>query len=408
VGPGHKYEDPIDVIVSNYMVGELTSASSDKDIEFIMDKSKSLEQRWSVLEKAWKRTEHTGYAQNIKRALKEFYDIECLTLQTLKSMSDRLINLEDENIFESLLEKAKITVRLEDMCWMDYNAVKEIVKGTYKLSPKGRLVISLPMYHKICKYEEVWGIGSIMDTNITSLDEYLNVCWEIFKAQKEFGCVAFKDQSAYTRTLAYANPPRSDAEEIFNWFMADPRRIVGYPDQLKPLDDFLFNQFMRMARDLELPVQIHTGHMAGVRNDIVKTNAVNMTPIFELHRDVKFDLFHANWPYNAELLYLAKNFPNVTIDFCWANIIDPLYCQDLFKRILSAVPHAKVHGYGSDFGGCADLAWAHAAMARDNIAVALADMIDLDYISLDDAKEVAKGWLFDNPNEFFKLGIKEF
>ena len=67
----------------------------------------------------------------------------------------------------------------------------------------------------------------------------------------------------------------------------------------KPLDDYLFHAFMRMARDLDLPVQIHTGHMAGIRNDIVKTNAVGLTKAIELHRDVRFDLFHANWPYDA-------------------------------------------------------------------------------------------------------------
>jgi predicted TIM-barrel fold metal-dependent hydrolase len=163
---------------------------------------------------------------------------------------------------------------------------------------------------------------------------------------------------------------------------------------------------MRMARDLELPVQIHTGHMAGIRNEIVKTNAAGLTRVIELHRDVEFDLFHANWPYGGELLFLGKNFPNVSLDFCWANIIDPVYCHNLFKQVLSAVPHGKVHGYGSDFGGSSDRAWAHAQIARDNIAIALSDMVELDYLGLDEAKEVARSWLFGNANEFFSLGLE--
>ena len=156
---------------------------------------------------------------------------------------------------------------------------------------------------------------------------------------------------------------------------------------------------------MSLPVQVHTGHMAGIRNDITKTNAVGLTRIIELHREVRFDLFHANWPYRGELLYLAKNFPNVTIDFCWANIIDPVYCQNLFKQALSTVPHGKIHGYGSDFCGSVERAWAHASIARDNIAIALAEMVEADYLGLDEAKQVARAWLFDNANTFFRLGL---
>ena len=145
--------------------------------------------------------------------------------------------------------------------------------------------------------------------------------------------------------------------------------------------------------------------MAGIRNEITKTNAVLLTSLLELHREVRFDIFHANWPYSGELLYLAKNYPNVSIDFCWANIIDPIYCQRLFMQALSAVPHAKIHGYGSDFGGQPDYAWAHADIARDNIAIALAEMVEMEYLGLDDAKEVAQAWLFDNANAFFRLEL---
>jgi predicted TIM-barrel fold metal-dependent hydrolase len=251
----------------------------------------------------------------------------------------------------------------------------------------------------------VQGMVAPLGRRVTSLDQYLAACREIFEAQKEFGAVAFKDQSAYSRRIDYDNPTRAAAEEVFNWFMEDPRRNAGYPDQIRPLDDFLFHEFMRMARDMDLPVQIHTGHMAGIRNDIVKTNAAGLTKILELHRDVRFDIFHANWPYSAELLYLGKNFPNVTIDFCWANIIDPIYCQNMFKQALSCVPHGKIHGYGSDFGGSVDRAWAHAQIARDNIAIALSDMVDIGYLGLDDAKQVARDWLFENANAFFRLGL---
>jgi uncharacterized protein len=404
-GCGPAYEDAIAFIAVHYMAGELTSASSDEDFAFMTDSSRPLEDRWPVLEKAWNRTKHTGYARATRLAMKEFYGVDKLTLETLNKINENLLDLEDEKVFDGILEKANIAVRIEDMCGFLPADIKPIMDKSFRMSPRGRIVITLPMFHKISQYSEVDAIGDIVGRRITCLDEYLGVCMKIFRGYKEYGAIAFKDQCAYGRSLSFTNPARSDAEKVFNDFMEDPRRVAGYPGQVKPLDDYLFHEFMRMARELDLPVQVHTGHMAGIRNEITKTNAVQMSSIFELHRDVRFDLFHANWPYSGELLYLVKNYPNVTMDFCWANIIDPVYCQNLFKQALSCVPHAKVHGYGSDFGGSAELAWAHSVIARENISIALADMVEMEYLSLEEAKEVAYAWLFGNANEFFRLGL---
>lgn len=397
----NQYADPISVVVGGYFHSDILSASSDKDDAFIQNTQLSVEQRWPVLERAWRRTCHTGYAQVTKRVLKKFYGESELTLDALKRMEKKLLNLEDEKLCDDILGQAKIAVRLQNY----YPDLRRIFDKTAKLSPRGRLVIPLPLYHAVRSYQLVHDLVAPLDRQVTSLDEYLAACRDTFEAYKAFGAVAFKDQSAYQRTLRYDNPSRGQAEEIFNWFMADPRRSASYPDGIKPLDDYLFHEFMRMARDLDLPVQIHTGHMAGIRSEITKTNAAGLTSVIELHRDVRFDLFHANWPYSSDIIFLAKNYPNVTIDFCWANIIDPIYCQAMFKQVLSSVPHGKIHGYGSDFKGFADRAWAHAGIARDNVAISLAEMVDMSYLDLDEAKEVGRAWLFDNANEFFRLGL---
>lgn len=409
ISGGTKYVDPIQVVVNGYFANDLISASSEKDFNVLLDFQIPLEQRWPILERCWKRTCHTGYAQVTRRVLKKFYGEESLTLDALKRMQSKLLDFDDRAAFDGILAQARIAVRLEDILISDLPGhiarTRAVLDGSYKLSPRGRLVISLPDYHNIKNYDAVQSLASIVNRTVTSLAEYLEVCREIFEGCRTFGAVALKDQSAYRRSLDYGNPTQAQAEEVFNWFMADPRRSASYPDGIKPLDDFLFNAFMRMARSLDLPVQIHTGHMAGVRNDIVKTNAIGLRSVIELHRDVRFDLFHANWPYSGELLFMAKNYPNVTIDFCWANIIDPIYCQRMFQQALSSVPHGKIHGYGSDYPGCADRAWAHATIARDNIAIALSEMVEMEYLSLDEAKQVAYDWLFGNAAEFFRLGV---
>jgi hypothetical protein len=339
----------------------------------------------------------------VRRAIRHFYGEESLTLPALQRIGEKMIDFSNPIAFEEVLEQAGIAVRLEDI---DEEA--NVVQGKLALPPRSRPVIGLPRYHAVCSYTEVQACAQPLGRTITSLDEYLDACRQIFTHRKEDGAVAFKDQSAYSRPIDYGNPTRAEAEAAFNWFMADPRRRLAYPDGSRPLDDFLFQEFMRMARDLNLPVQIHTGHMAGIRNEIAKTNAVHLTPLIELQRETRFDLFHANWPYSGELLFLAKNYPNVTIDFCWTNMVDPVYSQNLFRQAIASVPHAKIHGYGSDLSGDAlTSAWAHADLARDNIAIALADLVEMDYLGLDDAREIARGWLFDYPNEYFKLGLTQ-
>jgi len=406
---GPEYPDAIHALLQGYLISDLQSASSEADVAFIMNHELSMEERWPVLERVWKRTCHTGYAQVTRRVMQDFYGEKELSLEALHRIQGKLANGTDEVFFDDMLEKAGIAVRLEDILISDLakhiESTKAALAGTFKLPPRSKLIISLPDYHRVSNYTAIQSMAGILGKTVTSLDEYLAVCRKIFSDLKDFGAVAFKDQSAYWRKIGYGNPTKAAAEEIFNGLMTDQRRSAAYPDEVAPLDDFLFHEFMRMARDLELPVQIHTGHMAGIRNDITKTNAVHLQSVLELHRDVSFDLFHANWPYSGELLFLAKNYPNVAIDFCWANIIDPIYCQNMMKQIISSVPHGKVHGFGSDFGGQPERAVAHASIARDNIAIALADMVEIDYLNLNDARKIGQAWLFDNPNEFFKLGL---
>jgi hypothetical protein len=82
---GPKYADSISVVVSGYFISYLQSASSGSDIAIMQDFNSSLEQRWPVLEKAWKRTCHTGYTQVTKFVMEKFYNEDELTLEILES-----------------------------------------------------------------------------------------------------------------------------------------------------------------------------------------------------------------------------------------------------------------------------------------------------------------------------------
>ena len=286
------------------------------------------------------------------------------------------------------------------------------LQGKGELPALMRLMIPLRLFHVSPRPDEpsmhsAVGLRALRgwaDRPITSLDEFLEAVFVVLQRFQALGAIGLKDQSAYVRSLHYELTPRADAERIFNRLLSDPRTVLGWPEA-KPLDDFLFHQYMRFARELHLPVQLHTGHMAGIRNRVDKANAGLLANVLELHDRVRFDLFHANWPYDADLLFLAKNYPNVAIDMCWAPIIDPHYCVDLLRRSVGAIPHAKVHGFGGDHVDAPEFSVAHLKIARACIASALTDVVEDGWLEEGEALDVAGDWLFNNPNEFFGLGF---
>ncbi|MDI7275635.1 MAG: amidohydrolase family protein [Anaerolineae bacterium] len=412
VGPRGAPEnrEPIACLMAGYVLSDLLSVAlpgtpgARPDLEaYLLDQSVPTEEKWPLLERLWRQTEHTAYARVTRRILKEVYGEQELTLGALQRIRERLLNLRDPAIYRSVLDRAGIRCRLVDI-WPD---MKAFIAGKLEIYERDRLLISLPAFHGLRSWQNVWDLTQVIGASVTNLDQYLEACHQIFRRMKERGAIGLKDQSAYNRTLAYENPPRSDAERLFNTMMADPRTTIGWPEA-RSLDDWLFHRFMEMARDLDLPVQLHTGHMAGIRNDIAKTNAVLLTPVLELHRDVRFDLFHGNWPYLGEYLYLGKNYPNVRLDLCWLHIIDPVYARNLLSEGLGAVPHAKFHAFGGDYGDDILHAAAHLSIARDVVAAALADQVDAGWIDDAEALRIAADWLHNNPNEFFNLGFERF
>lgn len=409
--PGPKLNDPIHALVEGYFMTDVMSVSSDEEGVFIYNTDIPWEERWPTFERVWRLAKNTGYGLVVKRVLKEFYDIEELTFEAMKSMEGRLVQLQDQAVFDGILEKAKIKVRISDT-WEDPQKPGRIVQDavmdrSLKLPPRGKITIPLRDYHDVFSFEGVQHRMGPLKRNVTSLDDYLEGCFDIFKGYKDFGAVAFKDQTPYRRGINYSNPTKAEAEKVFNFIMTHQRSANQYPGSMKPLDDYLFHALLRLVKEIDLPVQLHTGLLAGMRQNVAEANAIQLAPVLELHRDVRFDLFHANWPYGGEWLFLGKNYPNVYLNFCWANIIDPIYCQNLFKQAISSVGMGKVFLYGSDFVGYADHAWAHAQIAKENLAIALTDMVELDYLCVEDAKDIAVHWCYENPRRFFNLDLPE-
>jgi hypothetical protein len=68
------------------------------------------------------------------------------------------------------------------------------------------------------------------------------------------------------------------------------------------------------------------------------------------------------------------------------------------------VPHNKIFAFGGDTG---HIEWVagYLSQVKDNVAYALSELVDSDWLNIDEAKQIGFDWFYNNPNEFYKLGL---
>jgi hypothetical protein len=404
--------DPIQRLTAMYFYSDLWSAGDNAAHSFIQDSSRSLDERWPVFERLWKRSEHTAYARVTKLVLKDFYGVEHLTRPALDQVAEKAAAM-DAGAYLGTLEGAGIRGVIADCLfpppwekmvrYYTNPVIVDFLNGRFTFPQNWRPAFNLPYFHEIRTREFVDFVGLAAGMDIYSLGDYEEAMFALIQRSQEKGVVALKDQSAYRRVIDYELPSTAEAEVLFNKLLRDARNQLAWPEA-KPLDDYLFHQFMRFARRLELPVQIHTGHLAGIRNRVDKANAAHFAPVLELYQNVQFDLFHGNWPYMEDLLFIGKNYPNAHLDLCWTYIIDPLYAKELLKRVLVTIPHAKVNAFGGDYFQAPEFSAAALGLARQVVAAALAEMVGIGWIDEEQAACAAADWLYNNPREFYRFG----
>jgi predicted TIM-barrel fold metal-dependent hydrolase len=247
--------------------------------------------------------------------------------------------------------------------------------------------------------------------SITSLDRFVTAMNAgITRFKEAVPLAAIKIAMAYYRDLAVADPTRHEAEAAFNRIVSRP--TVHDPIQqdsgavsareARPLSDYLFHRLMQRADDEDLPVQIHTGYLAGNWGSLTSTKASYLIPVFEKYRRVRFDVMHASMPWTSEIGAIAKNYPNVYPDLCWAWTMNPAHSERTLSEWLDAVPFNKIFGYGADTGR----PWCdvgYALQARIGIARVLEQKIEAGYFSPATAEDVAAAIMLHNGEELLAV-----
>lgn len=388
---------PADVLATmlHYLQDDLVSSGLDDKQQLrgkggLQDTDIPIQQRWVLFDKYWKNSQYTSYGRAFRRAILDLYgmDINKMSPEDAAKLNEKIREKRKPGFYKWVLkDKAKILV--------------SIVDG-------GRTKVDRDFFAPVLRYDRfvrvrskqaIENFSKEFGREIKNLDDFIQALDTAFERGVKEGIVGIKSGLAYERRIFYPLPPQQKAEAAFVKLISG--KELNSEEQ-QDLENFMMHQVCKMAAKYKLPFQIHTGLHAGNRGNITNSRPTDLIPLIQQHPEVKFVLFHGGYPYGKELGVMAKNFPNVYIDMCWLHIISEKTAREDLKEWLLTVPVNKIMGFGGDYL-YPEGAYAHSMIARENVAVALTELVVENFITQEQALEVAKKILRDNALELFKL-----
>lgn len=361
----------------------------------------------------WKYVRTTGYGRAVTHACRELFGLEFepenfgkITEALQKILADRTA---PELYDYCVREMANNRWVLQDShFWVGrekYASDADRYPDYYRFAWRMDDLFAITDAGPVSKLEQATG------RDILDLDDLVGAMHagiDVFKPTGKLA--AFKVGMAYQRDLVVGDPTRAEAESAFNRIRGRKSYYEGLQQneaplnavEARPLGDYLLHRLLKRAHDEDMPVQIHTGYLAGTRGALAGTKALQLVPIFEKYRKVRFDIFHASWPWTSELGAVAKNYPNVYPDLCWAWTMNPAETERALGEWLDGVPYNKIFGYGADTG----LPWGnvgYSMQARLGIARVLQRKIEKGFFSESTARDVARAIMLENGERFFGL-----
>ncbi len=392
---------PVDffTLAGHYAMNDVISAGlSGEALAKVREEKAPLAERWRAFEPYWLAARHTGYGQALTIAMRDVYGAQEISAAAIPRLNEAIRAANKPGLYRRVLgELANIEWCLVDMNWGVLG--RGVEPGYFLRAQKFDTFVTASSRSAVAKLEESTG------TSIHTLADYRTALERSFDKAMADGMVAVKSTLAYNRELLFREVSAADAardwERMLRGGVEMPKGFRSARQRpFRDLEDYMFHQVVQLAAERSLPFQIHTGLLAGNACFVENTSPVHLTNLFHLYPTVRFDLFHIGFPYQEELGVLAKLFPNVYIDFCWAHIISPPAARRALDTYLETVPFNKILGFGGDYR-FPELTYAHARMARQNIAQVLAGKVQAGLFGEEQAAVIGRALLRDNALALF-------
>jgi uncharacterized protein len=390
--------DDWSLLLWQYIRNDMLSAGMPAEIQkqFFSPQTDPLE-KWRLLEPYWPTIKNTGFAQAVCITIKELYNIEDFSPSIIGSLQAAYLKTRRPGFYKHILrdcaniESCQVNgpssspftpSAMPDLLMKDLSIryMIECKKMDYLSEPTGITVNNLSDWHRVIDW---W------------FDRYGDQA------------VAVKTQHAYSRDIDH---PWTPADTVEKTFKAMLDKIPITDQQEKSIQDHLFWYAVNKATEHNLPVKIHIGYIGGNRMPLARLaknphSAADLC-FCALKDDhvpkARFVFMHICYPYYEEMIPIAKNFVNAYIDMCWSWIINPVAAQDFLKKFLVTAPINKILTFGGDYD-TVETVLGHAMMARRGIALALAELVEVGWLSLPAALDLIPPIMHANARKIFRL-----
>ncbi|CAN5466795.1 amidohydrolase family protein [soil metagenome] len=180
---------------------------------------------------------------------------------------------------------------------------------------------------------------------------------------------------------------------------------LASPDSMhasKRLRDHLLGRTARLAGELDVPFQIHTG-LGDAEIVLTKCNPANLSGFLlrPEHRATRFVLVHT-YPYMAEAGYLAAAAPNIWCDLSEGIPFATSAVDRILATILELAPSNRVLA-GSDAFSSPEQVWLGAHLTKQALGRVLGDFHHRDLVTESEAGDIAAQILAGNARELYQF-----
>ena len=346
--------DILQSLFENYVPADLVVAgASQSAVDALLDGSNpDLRARLAGVEQAWAAVRHTGYGEAVRLIAKLVYGMDELTPDAIEQAQAKHARLRQPG------ERLRL---LRDVAYLDHVQIDDFVRPCLPDASGPDFFFYDISWVKFAKgAPDVDELAQETGISVTDLATLLAVMRKVFELNAT-AAIAVKSQHAYDRTLKWRERDDADAAQALANYLRDPE-AASEADRLC-LGDWCLARGVELSIEYDLPFKIHTRYYAGhSRMPVERIPAGHLAPLLARYPQARFVLMHIAYPYSDELVALAKHYPNVYTDLCWAWSVDPFSSSLFVRRYIHAVPANKLFVFGGDTSwATASVAYAHQA-----------------------------------------------
>lgn len=359
--------------------------------ESLLDSAIPLDQRWDLLEPFWEQVRFTSYARCLRLTAEQLYGFSDINRETYQALSAAMRAASGQGLIRRVLREVCGIQR----CVTDHG----LTHATDLYAPLVRMDIRPDME----TWDALTDLPGAPDSRSASLDDLLDGLRGYLRACRARGAVGLK-----MAALNYGEPDRAAALDLYESLRSGRVQRIAAPCQefpyqfgrSNPLRDYIHDALITCAGELGMVVSAHTGYWGDFRN----LTPLHLIPEIMRHPEVRYDVYHLGYPWLRETMMLAKGFSNVWLNLCWVHIISQRAAVEAVSEILDLLPANKILAFGGDFSTPAvECVAGHLAMAREDIARALAGQVALGRMNEDQAERIARRWFYENPAALYGI-----